>query len=161
MRMTAARTISLVVAAVLCPVILFAEPVVTEQTKYYEIQGTTGRALKNQMRHLGPKSFWAYTEWHTRWSSRCEVKVEFTFTYPVLKGRSAIPKKLLRQWDQMMELLTIHENGHAEIVLQAARNIEAAQCVNAMKIFKKGNQASDQYDIDTRHGRNQGVGLPD
>jgi len=155
---------SAALAVVLCiglttPV--FGEPEITEKIVFYEIEGQSGRELKDQMGALGPKGRWARTEWRVNWSSDCKLSVKLTFIYPKLKSPNSLSDDLLSRWDRMMDALIKHENGHADITLRAARQIEDAKCVNADEIFDNGNRLNAKYDEDNRHGYTEGVRLSD
>ncbi len=136
-----------------------AQPEVNLVTRYYDVSGKSARALRSQMKSLGPDGYWADTHWRVNWSSSCEVDVTITYYFPRLVGRAGVPLPLRRRWDKMMAALTAHERGHAEHGLHAAREVEDQNCRNAPEITAKWSRADKTYDRTTRHGKTQGVHL--
>lgn len=140
---------------------LLAQPAITVERNYYTVSGTTPRELRRDMGRKGPKGFWAYTRWRVRWSRDCKVSLQVTYTFPQLERREALPLPLRRKWDAMLRRLAQHEEQHAAHGLAAAREVEAARCKDARAIVARWSRRTKQLDIDTDHGRSQGVVLPD
>lgn len=139
---------------------VIAEPRVAVKTGYYDIQGKTAAQLKNLMKRRGPKGFWAYTTWNVRWSGSCAISLEISYTYPRWTDRSSAPAGLQARWNRMITNLTQHEEGHGQIGLDAAREIEQSGCKgNPMDIIEKWVRHEKRYDKKTRHGLTQGVVL--
>lgn len=136
------------------------KPRVREIVKYYNIQGVSAAQLKAQMKRKGPKGFWAYTQWWVNWSGSCQLSVKLTYTFPKWVNNSKAPKSLRASWKRMIKKLWIHERGHGQNGINAAREIEKARCSNPMKIIRKYNSQDKKFDLRTRHGRAQGVKLP-
>lgn len=137
-----------------------AEPRVTVKTDHYYIQGKTAAQLKDLMKRRGPKGFWAYTSWYVRWSGNCAVSLEIRHTYPRWTDRSSAPAGMQHRWDHMIANLTLHEEGHGQIGLEAAREIERSGCKgDPMDIIGKWVRHEKRYDKKTRHGMTQGVVL--
>lgn len=118
-----------------------AEPIVTEETQYYDIEGSSTSDLRNQMNSLGikekdGKTYDGYTNWHISWkyrymniNFRCMIKsvattVKITYLYPRWTGRSFAPRELTEKWDRFMSALIQHEQGHRNIAVEAASRIE-------------------------------------
>jgi len=138
----------------------WAEPTVTVNTTHYDIQGKNADQLKRQMKRLGPNGFWAYTSWYIRWSGSCAVSLEIDYTYPRWTDRDSAPSRLRERWDRMLTNLTLHEEGHGQIGLDAAREIHDTQCEgDPTKIIDKWVRYEKKYDKETRHGAGQGVTL--
>ncbi len=138
-----------------------AEPNITVVRNTYTISGRTGRELKRQMKELGPKGFWAYTQWYLKWSSSCEVNLTITYTMPELKDRAKVPLILRKKWDAMLEKLEMHEEGHGQHGINAANEVFAADCHGAKSITAKWARQDKIYDKETRHGQTEGIYLPD
>lgn len=138
-----------------------AEPTIRVVTKYYEISGTSVRALKKQMKRRGPNGYWAYTKWYVRWSSDCKVELKITYTYPKLRDPNSVPLPVRQKFQTMVEKLTLHEKGHGQHGIEAASEISAAHCKKAKKIIQKWAAQDKRYDAETRHGITQGVRLAD
>ena len=138
-----------------------AEPETKVFKKTYAVSGRTGREIKKQMAEKGPSGFWALTRWDIRWSSDCKVSLTITQTYPRLEDRAKVPLSVRNQWDSMLRLLEMHEQGHRHIGQEAAKELIAEHCKNARSIIAKWARQDEIYDFTTDHGAKQGVTLAD
>ena len=148
-------------AFLLSPLSAQAEPKITTTVDYYLVTGATGRALKDQMKERGPKNLWGYTKWKVRWNRDCKVSVSIRYVLPLLNSRDLLSDTRLADWRKMRAALIRHENGHGQHGINAAREIEAAECKGGKAITKKWSTQGAVYDAETRHGRSEGVILPD
>jgi predicted secreted Zn-dependent protease len=152
--------------SIVAPILLaappaMAEPTVSVRTTYYSISGTTSAELKSQMRSLGPKGFWAYTNWYVRWSGDCRVSLEISYTFPQWTNEKQAPAALQAVWKTMIASLQAHEEGHGRHGRSAAAEIDKARCKGDPKSVTNKWAAQDKvYDAETNHGRSQGVVLP-
>jgi len=138
-----------------------AKPTISTEKIFYEITGSTSSELKAQMKKKGPRGFWARAEWYVRWTDRCKVSVELTYTYPQWTNRKSASKKLQESWDYMMAALREHEEVHGQHGINAAEEIEASKCKgNPRIITNKWAQRDRDFDRETRHGTLEGVVLP-
>ena len=137
-----------------------AAPSVSTKTIYYEVYASTSQQLKSQMRLHGPKGFWAYARWYVRWTSKCRLSVEITYTMPKWVNKASAPKALQRRWERMIKKLWLHERGHGRHGIMAAKEIECVGCRHAKRIARKWAEQDKIYDRRTKHGRTQGVRLP-
>ncbi|KIN65776.1 hypothetical protein Z945_823 [Sulfitobacter noctilucae] len=149
--------VALVLVSWFCGTAALAAPKVTEILKTYAVDATTASALKQQMRARGPKGFWAYTRWDIRWSSACEVRVKVSYTMPKHKNPDAMSPSLRREFDAMVASLMAHERQHGQHGINAAKEIDRANCNGGMKIIRKYNRMDKEYDRRTRHGFTEGV----
>jgi predicted secreted Zn-dependent protease len=121
------------------------------------------------------------SDWSVRPSTRgCEVvngdvSVMITMTLPMLATAGA-SADTLKRFNTFIEKTILHENGHAEIALQGARdyqralgNHSAASNCDALKTqlsdlfrrhFNSIDRANRDYDAKTKHGLTQGAVFP-
>ena len=160
---------------------------------YYDISGRTTRDLVEQMQTKGPvdKSSGgisvAYTEWRVSWNFRYEstpgsckltelnASVEGTTTLPRWADGDTAPASRMKEWQDFVAALRVHENGHYAHGVQAAEEVRvlagsippAADCEDltrqvtdrAQAILEKYRTLDAKYDQDTQHGQTQGAVL--
>ena len=162
----ALRTIGTALASMICAVLaswpdgVAAAPSVRTKTIYYEVYASTSQQLRSQMSLHGPRGFWANARWYVRWTGDCRLSVELTYTMPKWANKDLAPPALQRRWDAMIEKLWLHERGHGQFAIEAAREIERVGCHQAQRIMRKLRRQNEAYDRRTKHGRTQGVRLP-
>jgi len=164
---------------------------VEESVENYDISGSKAGQLKRAMKKLGPREggrrYAAYTEWILTWTytfdereTECrfdsfDVRAAITMTLPRWEPGGGAPVELLERWEQFIEALERHENGHARIALEAAASIDAAvsalgpraSChelereadATARDKVERYRQRERRYDEQTNHGRAQGARL--
>ena len=160
------RTCGATLAIMTCAVLtswadsVAAAPTVRTKTNYYEVYASTSEQLKSQMSLHGPRGFWANARWYLRWTGDCRLSVELTYTMPKWINKDLAPPALQKQWDVMIEKLWLHERGHGQFAIAAAREIERVGCHEAQRILRKLRRQNEAYDRRTKHGRTQGVRLP-
>ncbi len=167
-----------------------AEPEVKLQTSYYAVQGESARALRASMNTTRPKGMAhdAYTKWHVSWSytwhqvngnyalQSSKVSVAITMTLPQWTPSQDADKRLVERWQRYITALRRHENGHAVIGTQAAREIEkklqtlpAAPSTEALKelvertcqqVLAEARAREKKFDEDTHHGIKEGARFP-
>jgi predicted secreted Zn-dependent protease len=168
-------------------------PVVTEKYEFYEIKGNREKELHRELCKNGcswrdGKKYDSLTTWHVKWdyghdrgpqacaADSFRVTVEILFRYPKWARPSDAPEVLAEKWDRYMESLTVHENGHRDLVVQAAAELSrtmaelppAATCaeldrnIRALCHTRLGKLKEDEkaYDETTRHGVTQGAVFP-
>jgi len=161
--------------------------------EYYEIRGETAEQLRQAMNAQGTlwkngKTYDAFTSWNVSWtferrtgkdgcyvdSVRTIVKVRHRF--PRWRDRPFAPMDLQEKWGAYMKALKEHEDGHKDIAVGAAREIEWAlagldaspNCeeirirANALarEILGKYEEQEAAYDAITRFGETQGAVFP-
>ena len=171
----------------------WAEPTVTVKTETYDIYGTTARELREQMILFGVtwrdgRKYDALTTWFTRWQYTwesgvyaCEItgaqtSVEVLYRLPRWANEEEAAPALRNRWERYMANLMVHENGHKDLGIAAATEIEEA--IRAMpaeltckaletaantlgeEILDKYRALEVDYDQKTGHGRTRGAVFP-
>lgn len=168
-------------------------PVVTEIYEYYEVCGCDEEELhcdlkQKCVRWSDGHKYDSLTSWDVKWdhghdrtSEACTVNsfkpiIEITFRYPKWKRTDDARRPLIEKWDRYLKNLIIHENGHRDLVVQAAADLSRAvaqlspapTCAdldrNVGALFrmhmKKMNREQREYDETTKHGIAQGAVFP-
>ena len=161
--------------------------------EYYEIYGETAEALRHAMNVQGivwknGNTYDAFTSWNVSWAFErrfgrkgCTIEsvrtvVKVTHRFPKWKDISYAPLDLQDKWNAYMKALKEHEDGHKDIAVQAAREIEVflvdlapfSSCedltiranASAMQILEKYKKQEEAYDEATRFGVTQGAAFP-
>ena len=144
--------------------------------------------LNESMKKRRPFEHNAYTQWHINWNydflisesgwrlKTFDTRVQIRYTLPQWDQRGRPPQEMVDEWERFMEAVTIHENGHAEIGLKAAAEMQRvisfttwhAKTRNELKeqidkkcskILSKYRELEIKYDKDTDHGKTQGARL--
>jgi len=159
-------------------------PAYRETTTTYPVRGTTLARLRAGI-NGGPQGYAAYTRWFVKWnydyggsSSRCvlsssTVNLRVVFTYPSWKDRAKASPALRARWDRFMRALKLHENGHKQNGVRAARDVNAllgragsaGSCTalgasvnrRADAAIARWAGADKTYDARTDHGTTQGA----
>ena len=170
-----------------------AEPVMTEKYDYYEITGNDEKELRRQMGQNGTrwndgKTYDSVTSWDINWDygydsapQGCKVDsfriiLKITFRYPKWVRTDNAPQPLVAKWDDYMNKLVMHENGHRDMAVEAAAKISrdvaelptARSCADldrevralGLEIAAKLNSDEKEYDTTTKHGSTQGAVFP-
>jgi predicted secreted Zn-dependent protease len=180
-------SLAVILAVAFSPMVIHAEPIVTEQTQYYKIKGYSEGDLGDQMNALGPALHHAYTQCQIRYQSRSKyvagrsvitsvmVNVYVTYTMPTWTNKSDGPLALQEKWKRYYRCLSNHESGHKEISIRNARLIEQSllglQALSdqelqlkadeiAQAYIEKAKQEDAEYDRTTEHGKTQGAHFP-
>jgi predicted secreted Zn-dependent protease len=173
--------------------ISYATPIITEKTTHYKINGNSAQELRNQMSMLGPtdiatERYDASTHWYIKWQyhfepvgSQChltkiDVNVDVLYRFPEWPEDVSTNVSLRNHWNTYLQHLKIHEKGHAENGIEAARTIERAlidlpamQSCDALvntadniahKIIALHNTKDIHYEDETNHGETQGATFP-
>lgn len=137
----------------------FAAPKVTQSTEYYTVKGKTAAALRKEMARKGPKGFWGYARWSIRWSASCRVEVRVKYSLPKHANLDALSPEVRTKFSRMLINLEAHEKLHDQNGIDAAREIDRANCKSAQAIIRKYNKADIALDRRTKHGALDGVVL--
>lgn len=156
---------------------------VTVQLDFYEVEGRSRRELEISLRDSGPVGMDAETHYliapgfsYEQTETGCEmfgfnVSIDITITYPRFVRYDSASRSMRRDWDERLDVLEDHENGHARLaVLGAYRMREAVRAIptdQSCEDFSAQAQATIRshqrdiaglqrsYDRATNHGRQQ------
>lgn len=170
-----------------------ATPTVNIETTYYIIKGSNANELRKEMNSKSTmrqdgELFDAFTYWDVNWqfnwnskNEKCHIttvssNLDVTFTLPKWTTRDKADKNTIKQWDRYYKALIQHENGHKNIAVQAAENIEKeilglGPSSSCKGLEQKANQAGKktlnkyialekEYDKKTNHGMKDGAIFP-
>lgn len=166
---------------------------VNERHDYYEIHGSSEHELRQKMNTGGVvgsdgRTYDGYTNWYVKWNftyqttrTNCSIatataNVDVIYQLPKWVDRSTAPEALKHKWDRFIRNLELHEYGHRDFGIQAARDIvraigsieprasckELGEAANSLGylILEKSKQEEVEYDRRTRHGLTQEVKFP-
>ena len=167
-----------------------AEIQVEESFKHYQISPRYARDIVFELRRNSPvrrqnQIYHGETEWELRPNFRWKqigklcyvedfvVKVETEYTMPQLSEAANADEAIKAKFDRFYEALLVHEKGHHEFGMKAAREIhhllEHAEPVRGCKVLRKRltrdineiieayDKLNQAYDVETGHGRTQGA----
>jgi len=165
-----------------------AEPTIQTETHYYEVDGKTARAIRQDMNRKRSGRYDAYTKWWVKWHfywkespaqctlTRVNVDISIKFNLPKLASDSQANREVKQRWQAYYQALIAHENGHRDLGVEAATVIEQAlltmDSAASCPLLKKQANAlahgiiddyiakNKQYDLDTNHGINTGAVFP-
>lgn len=162
-------------------------------TEYYDISGTTEGELRQDLDAHGyvytdGETYDGHTKWQIGWqywykeaSDSCsvgavEVNVEAIIVLPKWQNQGDGTASLSVKWDEYIEKLTMHENGHRDIVLSGGKEIYTALLGTSPRptcdevktavtdtgkgIMEKITTQNETYDEETKHGETQGAVFP-
>lgn len=168
-------------------------PIVTEKYQYYEIRGNEENQLRRQMSQNGTKwndgkTYDALTTWDISWDYQYDARdnmvyvdgfrttVDIVFRYPKWVKTEEAPTDLVGKWDHYMKNLIEHENGHRDLAVTLAKEVNEAiaqlgparskkELDRVIKDTARAKMAELKtiqvaYDDDTGHGRTQGAVFP-
>lgn len=118
-------------------------PAITVREQYYDIDGSSAGALRDQINRLGPKdesgqSRDALTVWNLEWAygtaqrgDSCvlrdiKVTLDVGVTLPRWKPPSDATQRLLESWHAYQAHVRLHEAGHRMIAERNARELMTA-----------------------------------
>jgi predicted secreted Zn-dependent protease len=158
---------------------------------FYDIRGSTAEELHREMQRLGPEEdgrrFHGHTGWTVNWrfvsqpsgracrATRVEVTAEITITLPRWRTPPDAPDDLRPQWDAYLAALRVHEEGHRDLAVAAARRAHSrlsgfrtSDCrdfnrdanAEGQRILDRLRADNRRYDEKTGHGRTQGAVWP-
>ncbi len=166
----------------------YAKPVVNTETHYYLVDGKDARAIRRDMNTKRQGKYDAFTSWWIKWHfywntedglcklTRVTTHVDIKFTLPKLMPETRADEDAKQRWDSYYAALIAHENGHRDLAIEAAAEIEAAllelEAVdNCKRLEKDANRLAHRivddyslrqkrYDAKTNHGMNDGAVFP-
>jgi predicted secreted Zn-dependent protease len=136
----------------------------------YDLQGDTLADVAEKITGMDEA---AKAEWFPQYSytstgqqlATAEVTVSTKITMPRWPGCASAPDADQGEWRRFLAALQAHEQGHLDLVLQHLSNIDERLVrqspAGARRVWDDAlgalQSASDSYDRDTDHGRNQGT----
>jgi predicted secreted Zn-dependent protease len=142
--------------------------------KSYKIKAKTLSEAAAAMDAHDPEE-WGKCEWDPQLDAdfdtstgaitKATVTVVITITMPKWKGAKKLSEAAKAEWDRFYQALLDHENGHVERVhthltglgeslIGMTTEQANAECT---KVMTELQTDSDEYDVDTDHGRNEGT----
>ena len=179
----------IVLVLIFLPHVLLAEPEISEEFSYYLIYPETPSEIADELTSRSPvkengKIFRGHTEWNVNWNywwqtdnGECRINkvktgVVIKYTMPKLPD-SHKNDQIEKKFNPYFDALMLHEHGHRESGITAAREIENMlhslpgypDCgeldkvanKKATNIIRKFNKKDLVYDYKTDHGRTQGA----
>ena len=170
-----------------------SETLLTERHEDYTISGRSAAELRGQLGRLGPrdaedgKIYDANTrsELSLRSTYRSsldscriasiEIKLDIVYVMPRWADYGSGTRDARDFWDRYIAKLTIHEQGHRDVGMQLAADLErdllelrGRYCEDVGKAadeisrraFKTLKDRNREYDVRTRHGLEQGTVFP-
>jgi predicted secreted Zn-dependent protease len=160
---------------------LTVEPIHT-----YQVQGTDTEQIRAQLARCSPISAFSadtsysidtHYSYYVNTDGQCSISdatvgLHISQTLPQWQASTATSPKTSQQWNTYLAHLTTHENGHAALDVQYARQLAATlqsfsapNCNHAGQritslVTAKINQlniANNRYDAQTNHGATQGA----
>ena len=168
-------------------------PLLTEKNEFYEISGCSEHELHSDLKKKcipgnNGKKFDSITTWDVKWDydhdsapGTCaavtfRVTANILYRYPKWARTEEVPLPLVEKWDRYLEKLTLHENGHRDMVVEATAELTRAVAdlppaptcseldrkVRALSRERMEKLSDDQkrYDAATKHGATQGAIFP-
>ncbi len=144
---------------------------ITAREQYYDIDGSSAGALRNQIRRLGPKdesgkSQDALTVWSIEWGygtaqrgDSCvlrdvKVTLDVAVTLPRWKPPATAAPELLKTWQAYFRAVRLHEAGHRTIAERNAREVMAAltplRGVSCEKLSDEATRTAERIVADGR-----------
>ena len=156
------------------------------QIIYYDVTGSTASELRASMNELRTKDPYdnnhpvdAYTDWYISWNwpgygtNNCDLSAaSVTYSIKVSLPRWNAPAntspELIAKWETYIQLLTFHEKGHVDNVvnnyLSVKIAIQGATCstaeAEAQRALESLRKFDSSYDSETKHGETQGAVFP-
>ena len=167
-------------------------PIINDDVEYIDVTGNSQRELIEALDRRSVddgtgKRFYGHTRWALRWNfnvasegNDCRVtsvtaELDVHLSIPRWQPPANADPALVRQWNAFIAGLRVHEDGHREIAIEAAREIEqrieseppASKCetlkrtvnIRANTLLDEYREKGKRYDKQTDHGRTQGAVL--
>src|SRR5256885_15811699 len=144
---------------------------ITAREQYYDIDGSSAGALRNQISRLGPKdesgkSQDALTVWSIEWGfgtaqrgDSCvlrdvKVTLNVAVTLPRWKPPATASADVLKSWQTYLKAVRLHEAGHRAIAERNARDVTAAltplRGANCDKLLDEASRTAERIEADGR-----------
>src|SRR6266850_3977361 len=144
---------------------------ISAREQYYDIDGSSAGALRNQISRLGPKdesgkSQDALTVWSIEWAfgtaqqgDSCvlrdvKVTLDVAVTLPRWKPPATATAQLVKRWQTYLKAVRLHEAGHRTIAERNAREVMAAltplRGTNCDKLLNEASNTVERIGADGR-----------
>jgi len=166
---------------------------ISTHVSYYRITGNSADELRSDLNKKGhvdqSGNRWdAYTEWYITWSypysitdDGCAtgpimVDVDVKFYFPKWSKSGDATQELVDKWNDYINALETHEDGHKEIAINAGCDIwqvlnDQPHYANCDELERNADEAANEildlyrqrelsYDKETDHGATQGARFP-
>lgn len=164
-----------------------AAPEVAIREEHYVVSGSSPSEIRKELNRLRPKGRDGYTSWHVAWrfhymaqTGTCRMtsvvtSVTVTRTLPRWDEPAGASAATRAAWARYRQALSLHEDGHRDIGVSAANEIDtalrgmtAASCAQlAQRANETGYRMLDEararereYDRSTNYGATQGAKFP-
>ncbi len=169
-----------------------AAPSLTERHEDYTVMGRSAAELRSQLNRLGPRSgdgkiYDANTHSELSWQhtfqtsldgcriSAADIRLAVVYVMPRWADYSSGSRELRDSWDRFIGNLTIHEQGHRDVGMQVAADLERELLGMRGRYCDELGRAADEaarsalktlmdrnreFDDRTRHGADQGAVFP-
>jgi predicted secreted Zn-dependent protease len=162
------------------------------KTNFFNVSGVSERELRRSISQARP---WkdkpegdATTAWRIEWTFKvtssetaCHIqsfstRTTVTMTFPKWTPPSSAPQALAERWEGYLTALKTHEEGHKQIALAAAAEIQrrvkalkseptcealsTSMTSTAQAVLAEYRQKEIEYDRTTQHGAAQGARFP-
>jgi hypothetical protein len=134
---------------------------------YADVHGSTLAAVASvtsQLDEAGKAEWFPTYTWSSDDPPSATVTVKTKITMPRWREYGSASQPEMDEWDRFFAALLAHEQGHIDLVTQHLSGIDEqmGQSPDAAKHVWAGaladlQAASDSYDVDSDHGRNQGT----
>lgn len=165
-------------------------PIVVEKHEYYDVNGRCEKDLRCDMTQKGSRwddgrIYDSVTSWTWQWQyghdhsctpDAVTVTMEIVSRYPKWVPAADAPQALVSKWNDYLQNLIVHENGHRNMAVEAATEFSRAvaelpsvqSCSELDRMVRalsrewmgKLEDGSKEYDLATSHGVTQGALFP-
>jgi predicted secreted Zn-dependent protease len=167
-------------------------PEILQTAAYYHVNGRTVAQIRSQMHDAGPLDLDgrhndASTSWYVTWAypfnreargcttGSVSVTVRIMLQLPRWDRPAGVAQDVAQRWGEFAQALQLHEDGHKQIVIDAARRLAVllpaiapqSSCEDlriradneGQRILAEMRSRSAEYDRITDHGLTQGARL--
>ena len=134
-------------------------PTVIREVEFYEVDGLTTTALKEQIHPDELAGFSALTQIDVTWNALCQVTLRSTITLPRHTRLQDLGDLQQESWKSYLAALRRHEFTHQYHGERAAKDVAANFCIGGNHILGYWMAQSEIFDHETNHGATDGVRL--
>lgn len=153
---------------------------------FYNVSGSTASEIVDSIHASRPtdpyhsnQAFDALTTWRITWTwsgygqAECDLETavvdyENEVEFPRWNPPADASPELIQSWNRYIENLALHEKGHVDKTVKYYQEVKTAiqnaTCLTAdaaaQQALEALNAENESYDLETDHGRTQGVQFP-